>query len=83
LLEQATHVFAMTNGHLQALERRFPQFSDKYFLACEFTDLPGHGVGAEVPDPIGMGRAAYEEVAAVLDQAIPSIIAYIDQTWGK
>jgi protein-tyrosine phosphatase/ribose 5-phosphate isomerase B len=83
LLEEATHVFAMTNGHLQALERRFPQFSDKYFLVCEFTDLPGRGVGAEVPDPIGMGRAAYEEVAAVLDQAIPSIIAYIDQTWGK
>jgi hypothetical protein len=34
-----------------------------------------------VPDPIGMGRRAYEEVAGVLELAIPSIIAYIDQTW--
>jgi protein-tyrosine-phosphatase len=83
LLAEATHVFAMTAGHLQVLERRFPQFADKYFLVCEFVDLPGQGVGAEVPDPIGMGRAAYEEVAAVLDQAIPTIIGYIDQTWGK
>ena len=28
-------------------------------------------------------KAAYEEVAQVLDQAIPSILAFIDQTWPK
>ncbi len=83
LLAEATHVFAMTAGHLQALERRFPQFAEKYFLVCEFVALPGVGVGADVPDPIGMGRAAYEGVAQVLDQAIPGIIGFIDQTWGK
>ena len=33
--------------------------------------------------PIGMGRAAYQEVAKTLDAAIPAIIAYIDQTSGK
>jgi hypothetical protein len=33
-----------------------------------------------VPDPIGMGPAAYEEVAKVLETAIPSIIAYLDST---
>lgn len=81
LLEEATHVFAMTRSHLHALERRFPQFAEKYYLACEFVDLPGEGVGADVPDPIGMGRAAYEEVAAVLDQAIPALLAYVDRTW--
>jgi protein-tyrosine phosphatase/ribose 5-phosphate isomerase B len=73
----------MTRSHLQVLERRFPQFAEKYFLVCEFVALPGQGVDAEVPDPIGMGRAAYEEVAAVLNLAIPTIIGYIDQTWGK
>ena len=83
LLAEATHVFAMTQCHLQLLERRFPQFAEKYFLVCEFVALPGVGVGADVPDPIGMGRAAYEEVAQVLDLAIPGIIGYIDQTWGK
>ena len=36
--------------------------------------------GTDVPDPIGMGPAAYQEVAIILDTAIPSIIAYIDQT---
>ena len=82
LLEKATHVFAMTGGHLAALERRFPQYAGKFYLVCEFTDLPGIGVGADVPDPIGMGRAAYEEVARVLELAIPSLIGFIDQT-GK
>jgi len=81
LLEQATHVFAMTSGHLEALENLFPDFSDKFYLTCEFVDLPGRGVSADVPDPIGMGRKAYEETAKTLDLAIPTLVAFIDQTW--
>jgi protein-tyrosine-phosphatase len=80
LLKEATHVFTMTRGHLHVLEDRFPEFSDKYYLACEFVEVPGAGIGADVPDPIGMGRRAYEDVAKVLNLAIPAIIAYIDQT---
>lgn len=83
LLEEATHVFAMTVGHLAALEDRFPEHSDKFYLACEFADVPGAGYGADVPDPIGMGRRAYEEVAEVLSLAIPAIIAYIDGSEGS
>jgi transcription termination factor Rho len=33
--------------------------------------------------PIGMGQRAYEDVANVLSQAIPAIIAYIDGTQDK
>jgi protein-tyrosine-phosphatase len=83
LLEEATHVFTMTAGHLAALEDRFPAYSGKYYLACEFVDLPGKGIGADVPDPIGMGKRAYEDVAKVLGHAIPAIIAYIDGTQAK
>lgn len=81
LVEKATHVFAMTSGHLEALENLFPNYSDKFYLTCEFVEIPGRGVGADVPDPIGMGRKAYEETAKTLDQAIPTLIAFIDQTW--
>lgn len=83
VLATATHVFAMTRGHLQILESRFPQHADKFYLVCEFVDMPQKGTVRDVPDPIGMGRAAYEEVAAILESAIPTIIAYIDQTSGK
>lgn len=82
-LEEATHVFAMTRGHLRALEDEFPEYSDKFHLVCEFANIPGKGIGIDVPDPIGMGRAAYEETAGVLDVAIPSIVGYIDQTYKK
>ena len=81
ILSAATHVFAMTQGHLQALEARFPEHSDKFYLVCEFVEIPNEGVGIDVPDPIGLGRRAYEEVAEMFDAAIPSIVAYIDQTW--
>lgn len=80
LLAEATHVFAMTESHLSVLESRFPAFSDKYYLTCEFADIAGLGYGQDVPDPIGMGREAYQEVAKVLNQAIPTIVAYIDQS---
>lgn len=81
LIDEATHVFAMTAGHLQALTSLFPDHEDKFYLACEFAEIPGRGLACDVPDPIGMGPAAYDEVASTLDQAIPSIIAFIDQTW--
>lgn len=82
LIGRATHVFAMTSGHLRALVSQFPEHEDKFYLACEFVEVPGRGLGCDVPDPIGMGRRAYEEVGKTLDLAIPSIIAYIDQTCG-
>lgn len=83
LLEEATHVFTMTGGHLAVLENLYPEYSEKFYLACEFVDLPGKGIGADVPDPIGMGKRAYEDVAKVLCQAIPAIIAYIDGTEAR
>lgn len=81
LLEAATHVFAMTESHLRALESRFPEYAAKFHLMCEFVDLPHLGVGADVPDPIGLGPRAYREVAGMFDLAIPPIVAYIDATW--
>ncbi len=80
LLNEATHVFTMTREHLEALEDHFPEFSDKYYFMCEFADIPGKGLGADVPDPMGMGKKAYLDVAKVFEFAIPTIIAYIDQT---
>jgi len=78
LLHAATHVFVMTEGHLAALESRFPESADKLFLLREFAGVTNKRSGTDVQDPIGMGLAAYEEVAKIFDVAIPSILAYID-----
>jgi protein-tyrosine-phosphatase len=82
VLNAATHVFAMTEGHLAVLESRFPDHADKFFLVREFSGISDKRQGIDVPDPIGMGLPAYEEVAKVLDAAIPSIIAYVDSVPG-
>ncbi|MCU0777053.1 MAG: low molecular weight protein arginine phosphatase [Akkermansiaceae bacterium] len=83
ILEAATHVFAMTEGHLAALEACFPHHSDKFFLVREFSGIADKREGIDVPDPIGMGPAAYEEVAKLLETAIPSIVAYVDSVGAK
>jgi protein-tyrosine-phosphatase len=82
IMEDATHVFAMTEGHLAALEAFFPEHADKLFLVREFSGITDKRQGIDVPDPIGMGPAAYEEVAKVFDAAIPAIIAYVDSVGG-
>jgi len=78
LLEKATHVFTMTEGHLAVLMAHFPEYEDKYYLLREFSGIKDKRDGTDVPDPIGMGMPAYEEVAKVFEAAIPNIIAYVE-----
>jgi protein-tyrosine-phosphatase len=73
LIEQADAVFAMTCSHLAVLEDEFPDFVDKFYLAGDFAED-----GGDVPDPIGMGAKAYEEVALVLEEAFPGIIRFLE-----
>ncbi len=80
LLSQATHVFAMTRAHLDLLEEGFPEFAGKYFLVREFAGVPETNESKDIPDPIGMGPAAYDEVASILESAIPRIVSYIEST---
>ena len=78
LVEWATHIFAMTRGHLDAILTFFPEAANKAWLACEFTpeleDFP------EVPDPIGLGLHAYLQTRDILSKAIPSLIQFLDST---
>jgi protein-tyrosine-phosphatase len=79
LVQKATHIFAMTEGHLAALEARFPSHAHKYHLLREFAPQEkSKRIQKDVPDPIGMGLEAYEEVALVIESALPALIAYLD-----
>lgn len=75
LIEQADAVFAMTQGHLEVLEDEFPDHTDKFYLIGDF--LEGDEAGSNVPDPIGMGARAYEQVASVLKAAFPGILRFL------
>jgi protein-tyrosine-phosphatase len=78
LIRKATHVFAMTEGHLAHLEERFPNHSRKFYLLREFAQTNEKRPIKDVPDPIGLGLDAYEDVAQVIERALPSLLAYVE-----
>jgi glycine hydroxymethyltransferase len=79
LVDRATHVFAMTGAHLETIQMLFPQGAEKSFLLREFEE-PGATVWRDVPDPIGLGRDVYEECARTIKNALPSVLAFVEQT---
>lgn len=82
MLEQATHVFAMAAHHRAAIEDEFPAYADKVYLVSEFVADDALR-GRDISDPFGQSRAAYERTLADLQKILPSLVAYIDQTWKK
>ena len=79
LVDWATHIFAMTQGHLQALEFIAENAQDKAYLVTEFSRDDALR-NADVPDPIGLGLPAYEETYSTLQAALPDALEFIKQT---
>lgn len=78
LVDTASLVFVMTQDHREYLQDEYPQYSEKYNLLGEFSDGSEYLEDGNVPDPIGVGIDAYENVAEVMESAIPNIIAFVD-----
>ena len=78
LVDQATHIFAMTGAHVETIQTLFPQTAEKTFLLREFEE-PGTTVWRDVPDPIGLGRDVYEDCARIIKNALPSVLAFVEQ----
>lgn len=77
LLEDAALVIALSSSHADVLKRLIPAAADKVSLLTDFIDPAEGFVGEDVPDPYGMSREAYEEVAEVIALAIPGILAAV------
>ena len=76
LVSWATHIYAMTRSHLDAILTFFPEAANKAWLICDFE--PALCQQPEVPDPIGMGIQAYMTTRDHLAKAMPSLIKHID-----
>src|SRR5437762_3673701 len=79
LVDRATHIFAMTGGHVEMIQTQFLQSADKTFLLREFEE-PGTTVWRDVPDPIGLGREVYEDCAHIIKNALPSVLGFVEQS---
>ena len=79
LVDRATHIFAMTGGHLDTIHLLFPHGAEKAYLLREFEE-PGMTVWRDVPDPIGCGRDVYSLCAATIKNALPTVLAFVEQS---
>lgn len=80
LIEKATHIFALGRSHLSALLSDYPEAEDKIYLLSEFT-ADDRLRGRDVSDPFGGDLEEYREMQEHLEQLLPSIHAFIEQTW--
>ena len=80
LVDEATHVFALSRSHLAALLMDFPEAGDKFYLLSEFA-ADDTLRGRDVSDPFGGGIEEYRQTLETLEKLLPSIHAYIEQTW--
>jgi protein-tyrosine-phosphatase len=78
LVDSATHIFAMTLGHLETIRMLFPEAADKAYLLGEFEESLRRN--PEVPDPIGLGLDAYLRCRDTIRRALPSVLQFIDQS---
>jgi glycine hydroxymethyltransferase len=79
LVDRATHIFAMTGSHLETIHLLFPQSAEKTFLLREFEER-GATLWRDLPDPIGMSREVYNECADSIEKALPSVLAFVEET---
>ena len=79
LVERATHIFAMTGAHVETIHMLFPHGAEKTFLLREFEE-PGMTVWRDVPDPIGCTRDVYSVCAATIKNALPTVLAFVEQS---
>ena len=79
LVDRATHIFAMTGAHLDTIHMLFPQGAEKAYLLREFEE-PGMTVWRDVPDPIGCSRDVYSVCAATIKNALPTVLAFVEQS---
>ena len=69
----------MTGAHVEAIQMLFPNAADKTFLLREFEE-PGATCWRDVPDPIGLGRDVYNTCAETIKNALPSVLAFVEES---
>ncbi len=75
LVDEVSHIFALGSGHLQVIQEYFPQAVEKTFLVREF--IAESDEDREIGDPFGGSMPEYEATRDQIDEAMPSIIAFI------
>ena len=79
LIERSDFIFGMTRSHVESLQLLFPGAAEKAFLMREFDDSVDP-MYKDIPDPIGHSREMYAHVRNQIQEALKSVLAFVDQT---
>src|SRR5207253_898579 len=69
----------MTGAQVDAIQMLFPNAANKTFLLHEFEEA-GATSWRDVPDPIGLGRDVYNSCAETIKNALPSVLAFVEES---
>ncbi len=76
LVARADFILVMTQSHLNAVLRNYPNAADKTYLLRSF--IPSMDLSeSDVPDPIGMGLAVYRQTRDAIRQGIESFLQHM------
>ncbi len=75
LVNKATHIFGMTEGHCELVRVYFPEAIEKTFVLREF--ITEDEFDRDVPDPIGMPRDEYERTRNLIKEAMQSVVNFV------
>ena len=75
LVQEATMILAMTDGHRREIVRRFPEAAGKTHRVHDF----GAGPERDVADPVGLPVEAYRHTRDELVQALGDFLVYLSE----
>src|SRR6266436_5161792 len=81
LVNQADYIFGMTHGHVDAINLLYPQAVEKTFLLREFDDTLDV-FEKDISDPIGGSYDVYLDCRDQIEQGIPSLLRFLEQSQG-
>ncbi len=73
MLRDATDILGLTRDHLRIMKHHFPEYAHKMHLVTAWAD------NRDIPDPIGCGHAAYQQVRDRLNCALEALISHLEQ----
>jgi protein-tyrosine phosphatase len=75
MVEEFTHIFGMTRGHIDVIRTYFPESLEKTFVLREF--LSDGDLDLDVPDPIGMEMEEYIRCRNLIKESMPGILKFV------
>ena len=78
LVEQADFIFTMTRQQQDAIQTIYPAAAEKTFVLREFEDA--EVIGKDISDPIGQSIEVYRRTSDQIQNALPGLVQFIDQT---